>query len=400
MSLPSVVQALSLIAERIVPGPAEAVPLGAALGRVLREDVIADADEPPFAKSAMDGYAIADGDASPSFRLVGGAEPGRLPGIRVEPGTCVRILTGAPLPEGAGRVVVQEVAEAEGGRVRFRSLDGPSHVRPRGQDYRRGDRLLDAGTRLNAAALGILATAGAAAPRVAVRPRVAHLATGNELADPAAVPGPGQIRDSNSVLVAGLVAGTGAALVLQKRLGDDPSLIFAETAAAAEASDFLLISGGAGGGDHDHAREALERAGFAVHLAGVNVRPGRPLLFATRGEGESFRAAFALPGNPLSHHVTFQLFVRRALEVRMGARPAGETVSGFLDAVLPGMGNPRETYWPCAWRSEGGRFCVRPLDWTSSNHLASLREANGYLRIEAASALHEGDIVPVFLWPA
>jgi molybdopterin molybdotransferase len=399
MALPSVDQALALILERIVPGPAETVPLAEALGRILKEAATADADEPPFAKSAMDGYAIAEGDASPEFRLIGVAEPGRMPDCRVEPGTCVRIFTGAPLPEGAGRVVVQEVAEVTGDRVRFRDLAGPSYIRPRGQDYQQGDRLLDAETRLNAAALGILATAGIARPRVAVRPRIAHLTTGNELADPSEIPGPGQIRDSNSALVAGLVAEAGAALTLQKRLGDDPDLLFAETAAAAEASDFLLISGGAGGGDHDHAREALERAGFAIHLAGVDIRPGRPLLFATRGEGASFRAAFGLPGNPLSHHVTFQVFVRRAIEARMEAHPTEEIVAGILDRPLPGMRNPRDTFWPCRWRGEGGRLCVRPLDWTSSNHLASLREANGYLRIEPVSELHEGEIVCVHRWP-
>lgn len=399
MPLPSVDQALALILARIVPGPAEEAPLADALGRVLRRDAVADADEPPFAKSAMDGYAIAEGDASAEFRLVGVSEPGRMPACRVEPGTCVRILTGAPLPEGAGRVVMQEVAEVAGDRVRFRDLSGPCYVRPRGQDYRQGDRLFEAGRRLDAAALGILATAGVARPRVAVRPRVAHLATGNELADPSATPAPGQIRDSNSALVAGLIAEAGARLVLQQRLGDAPDRLFAAASAAAEASDLLLISGGAGGGDHDHAREALERAGFAVHLAGVDLRPGKPLLFATRGEGDSLRAAFGLPGNPLSHHVTFQLFVRRAIEVRMGAVPTGEIMEGFLDRPLPGMRHPRPTYWPCRWRGEGGRVCVRPLDWTSSNHLASLREANGYLRIESGSDLREGEIVSVYRWP-
>lgn len=315
-SLLSVSEARKRIDGGVFPLPPEAIPLDRALAenRVLRQGVEADADSPPFDRSAMDGYAIAAGEGE-VFRVVGAVRAGEVFAgpLPLGKGTCVRIFTGAAVPEGTVRVVMQEEAQAagkEGAEVRFNpaalGTEYPLFLRRRGEEYRRGDRLIGEGSRIGPVEAGVLAMTGVALPRVSPRPKVTHLVTGGELVPPGETPGEGQIRDSNSSLVAGLVAGAGGALVRQVRVGDDLAVLEREVAEAlAGGSDLLLISGGAGAGETDFGLRVLEEAGFAVDFAGVAVKPGKPVIFARKGKS----VAFCLPGNPLSHYVVFQLFV-------------------------------------------------------------------------------------------
>ncbi|HEY8965867.1 MAG TPA: molybdopterin molybdotransferase MoeA [Candidatus Methylacidiphilales bacterium] len=367
------------------PLPSEAVPLDAALaeGRVLRQAVEADADSPPFDRSAMDGYAIAERDPGAPYRVVGSVRAGEVfSGGPLAPGTCVRIFTGGQVPEGTVRVIMQEDAVAEGDTVRFAEAafadEAPTFVRRRGEEYLRGARLLGEGIRIGPVAASVLATVGVAFPQVSARPRVAHFVTGGELVPVGAVPGAGQIRDSNSSLVAGLVAAAGGRLVRQARVGDDQEALRRALALAVEEGvDLLLISGGAGAGETDFGRTALEEAGYAIDFAGVALRPGKPLLFgAHKGSG---KPAFCLPGNPLSHYVVFHLFVRRALERLQGMEPTEQADLVDWDGDPLGEAGGRETYHPCHWKIVSGRVEARVLNWTSSGHLASLGEANGLL---------------------
>ena len=198
----SLAEARSMIASAVQPLDAEAVPLGAALGRVLREDVAAGEDMPAFDRSAMDGYALAADDVSARFRVVAEVQPGAAAEVEIGRGECARIFTGAQIPAGATQVLMQEEAERDGEWMTPRQRDARTWIRRRGEDARRGDVLLRAGVRLGAGEMALLGQVGAVAPRVSPPVRVVHLATGNELVDPAAVPAAGQIRDSNSTLIA------------------------------------------------------------------------------------------------------------------------------------------------------------------------------------------------------
>ncbi|MDQ5980738.1 MAG: molybdopterin molybdotransferase, partial [Verrucomicrobiota bacterium] len=320
MELTPVPAALREVLSRAPQLPAERVPLAAALGRVLREPAHADLDSPPFDASAMDGYALRAADATQPLLLVGESAAGAAFAGTVGPGECVRIFTGAPVPAGADCVVKQEDTTREETKVRITNFPkAGSFIRCRGENRRAGDLVVPAGTCLGPPELAALASAGVAQPLVTRRPRVVHVVTGNELVPPDRTPAGAQIRDSNSALIAALVAQYGGELAAHAHLPDD--LAAAQAALAALPNhDVLLISGGASVGDHDFARPVLTALGYTLHFQQINLRPGKPLVFASKGD----RLAFALPGNPVSNWVTFNLFVApllRMLDTGLDAAP-------------------------------------------------------------------------------
>ncbi len=368
-------------------------PLDAALGLVLAGEVRAAEDMPAFDRSAMDGYAVPGGDASREFRVVAEIRAGDAPRGLPTDGCAARVFTGGPVPAGAC-VVMQEDVAREGDRIRLLRAPGQEFIRKQGSDARRGDVLLAAGTRLGPGEIAVLAATGNPRPLVHPRPKVAHAVTGDEIVGAGELPSPGQVRDSNGPLIAALLAQSGIAGSERARWCDDPGMLSAGVLSAQFAgADLILVSGGAGGGDHDHTRSSLEQAGFKVHCSRVNSRPGRPLLFASNGR----RLAFGLPGNPLSHFVVFHLFVARAL-----ARLGGRTPPGFqralLDSDLPEEGGKGPTFRPCRVRLEGGTLRAVPLSWNNSGHVAALTGASGLLRaIPGKPNLSRGENVDVIL---
>jgi molybdopterin molybdotransferase len=373
--------ARTLIASKVVAVDAESVSLADARGRVLRGRISAPEDIPAFDHSAVDGYAITDSD-SPSFRLVSEVKAGDIPARRIEHGECARIFTGAALPPGTARVVMQEFATREGEKVAFAPGARGANIRRKGGDARAGTVLLEEGTRTGAVELGLLAQLGVTRLSVAMRPRVVHVATGGELVDPGETPAPGQIRDSNSTLVAALVAGEGGEIVAQRRVGDEVAALLA---AVQDVSDpnwhVLLISGGASVGDYDFGRRAIERLGFAVHFHQLNLRPGKPLIFATRGR----QVAFVIPGNPLSHFVCWHVAIRAAFDALAKCVDASEFVEVCLGGERPLPGHPRETCWPARLTSRGGQLVALPLRWQSSGDLTGLGGVNALLRVPSNS---------------
>lgn len=325
----------------------------------------------------MDGYAIAESDGADRFRVIGEVQAGAIPGMRVRPGECVRIFTGAEVPGGASRVIPQEDVEREGDWMRPLARKDQTFVRRRGSEAWEGAVVLQAGTRLQAADLAILAQVGATHPLVHPRASVCHLATGNELIAPDAPLRPGSIRDTNSTLIAALVEDAAATLTGQDRCEDEPLRLrqWIENA----AGDVLLISGGASVGDYDFGARVLKETGFTIHFDKLNLRPGKPLIFATRG-GQS---AFVIPGNPVSHFVCFHVGIRLAIERLQAMRP----MWGFVAAELGGgdviRGNPRETYWPAIVEMRGGPLIAHPRKWSSSGDTFSLSGTNALLRITA-----------------
>ncbi len=391
----SLAEARASIAAHVHPLGAVTTPLAHAHGHVLREDVVAEEDFPAFDRSAMDGYAVAHDDASERFNIVGEIRPGAQPEFQLSAGECARIFTGAQMPEGSSQVIMQEDVTRDGTWMIPRERKSARHVRARGEDARTGDLLLRAGTRLRAPELALLAQVGATAPSVSPPPRVIHLVTGDELVPPGVRPGSGQIRDSNSTLVAGLLAERGARLAHQNHCHDELAALIQEVKSIPESAwDVLLISGGASVGDYDFGVEAVTKLGFHVHFRAINLRPGKPLVFATRGR----QVAFVIPGNPVSHFVVFHAAIRLALERLEAAESAWELVSVALASELAAASGDRETFWPARVFADAGRLTVRPLGWRSSGDLCGLVSANALIQVlPGAAASSAGECVKCLL---
>jgi len=289
------------------------IPLVQALGRVLSADVSSPLDLPCFTNSAMDGYALRAGDVHPgaTLRVMGSAFAGRPFAGVVGSGECVRIFTGAPLPEGADAVMVQELTEPQGSLVILRS-PGPmspgENVRHQGEELRRGDRLLSAGRILRPADLGLLAVAGCGEVAVVRRLRVAFLATGDELADPGEQLAPGFIYESNRPVLHALLSEMGVEPIDLGRVGDDRDAIREAMRQGAGQADVLITTGGASVGDADHVVDLLRELG-QMEFWKVAIKPGKPFVFGRLGS----TPIFGLPGNPVSMMVTFLQLVRPAL---------------------------------------------------------------------------------------
>lgn len=392
----SLAEARALIAAAVHSLDAERVPLAEAHGRVLREDVAADTDLPAFDRSAMDGYALGADDDSARFRVVAEIQPGAALAVEIRRGECVRIFTGAALPPGAIRVLMQEDCARAAEWMTPQRRDARDWIRRRGEDARAGEILLRAGQWLRAGEVSLLAQLGAVQPLVSPRVRVRHFTTGNELVPPAATPGPGQIRDSNSALIAALLAESGAQLTGQARCGDALDTLIAAIESAGADWDALLLSGGASVGDYDFGARALTALGFTIHFRQINLRPGKPLIFATRGR----QLAFVIPGNPVSHFVTYHVAIQLALDCLTGAPHSWPIASAELTADLPAQPPGRETFWPAHVSATARGLRVHPLPWQSSGDLRGLLGANALLPLAPATGpLQSGDPLPVLLLP-
>ena len=299
-----------------------------ALGRVLAEDVLADHDVPGFANSAMDGFAVRAGPAGRVLRVVGESRAGAPSPVGVGDGEAVRISTGAALPDGADAILAAEDADDRGETVTARQALSPGHhVRGPGEDLCAGETVLRAGTTLGAAELGLAVEAGRATVRCARRPRVAVLATGDELVAPGLPLRHGQLHNSNAITLGALARRAGAELVSSAEVADDAQATRAAIGRALEGADVLLLTGGVSVGPHDHVKPALAALGVQEVFWRVALRPGKPLWFGTRGA----QLVFGLPGNPVSAVVCFLLFARPALAALQGAPappPRGRAVLG------------------------------------------------------------------------
>ena len=296
----------------------ETVTIDDALDRVLAHDVRATGDVPPFPASAMDGYAIAGGEAPGQLTVTGESQAGRPYTGTLRPDQAIRISTGAAVPASAVAVIRQEDVIARDGVIEtLLAVPAGNNIRQAGEDMRAGELVLATGTRLGAAELGAAVAAGAGELTVARRPVVSVLCTGDELREPGVPLAPGEIHNSNGPMLRALAIKQGASAQTAIQLPDDAAATEAALGHALENCDVLIVSGGVSVGPHDHVKPALSRLGVREHFWGVALQPGKPTWFGNRGPV----LVFALPGNPVSAAVTFSLFTRPALEALLGLAP-------------------------------------------------------------------------------
>jgi molybdopterin molybdotransferase len=394
MSLPSVEEALARMLGRITPLEVEDAPLTQADGRRLVRAVTAMRDQPPFDASAMDGWAVRSEDVFDGGRLavIGESVAGRRFDRPVGPGETVRIFTGAALPPGSDRVVVQEDVVVDGDVAIFSPTRKPANnVRPRGCDYQAGEVLLAEGVRMNPWRLALAASAGAATVRCGRRPATAILATGDELAAPGQAVGPDQIYNATSPALTAFIRRMGGEAVEIATAGDDRAAISAAVSGA--GFDLLVTIGGASVGDHDLVRPALRDLGAALYVEGVAMRPGKPVWFAVLPDG---RPVLGLPGNPASALVGAELFLGPVLAALQGEGPAETFAPAVLDGPLPTNG-PREHYVRArAVADASGRLRATPFANQDSSMVSVMAAANVLIRRAAhAPGLDEGAHVDV-----
>ncbi len=376
------------------PLAVEPVALNEARGRVLARDVTALRDQPPFSASAMDGWAVRAGDGAGARRIIGESAAGHgFPGP-LGPGEAVRIFTGAALPAGADAVIMQEDARREGQTVIVPEVSPWRYVRPAGLDFRAGETLLAAGASLDPWRLALAAAAGGASLEVHAAPRVAILATGEEVMPPGSTPGPFQIFDSGSTALAALVESWGARAPRLPIVGDDAAATAAAVVAA--GGDLVVTLGGASVGDHDIVKPALARLGLTLIVESVAVRPGKPTWFGILKDG---RPVLGLPGNPASALVCAELFLRPILRVLQGARPGPNLVSAR--ATTPMAAGGEREHWMRArlTHGAGGEIWVSPLENQDSSLVTIFAAADALVRrprgAPAAAAGDTVDILPL-----
>jgi molybdopterin molybdotransferase len=402
-TLPGVEAARALMLAAVRPLPPEMIALVDAAGRTLAAPVRALRDQPPFPASAMDGYAVRRADIltlPAPLGVAGESAAGR--GYRgvVQPGEAVRIFTGAPVPDGADWIVIQENTSRDGQTVLVSAAGEAANIRPQGGDFQAGAELLPPCARLDATALGLAASAGAGMLACVRKARVSILATGAELVAPGAAPGPDQIFESVTPAIAALTADWGAAPRRLETARDDAAAIQAAVTAALETTDLFVVIGGASVGDHDLARPAFGTLGAALSVQGVAVRPGKPVWFGVLPGGA---LVLGLPGNPASAQVCARLFLRPLLDALHGRDPQSGLglVLARAGAALPANG-PRE-HWMRARVSvdRAGRLVATAFADQDSSLQTVLAGANALLvRAPGAPAAPPGDGVRVLMFGA
>lgn len=385
-----VADALATVLQHAKPLKTEVAALTtAALGQVLAVDIVADMDSPPFAKSLRDGYAVRSADcaaAGAELKVIEEVPAGKVPAKPVGAGEATRIFTGAPIPDGADAVVMQEHTEKlDGGRVRVAdpAVKPRQWVYAQGTEMQAGAVVLAKGTPINPTAYGVLASVGKTAVPAFPFPRVGIIVTGDEVIEANMKPRLGQIRNSNGPMLAAQTVRAGG---LPRYLGiarDDHAITKSLVGEGIDVSDVVLIAGGMSVGDFDVVPAVLNDLGVAVHFRQIRVKPGKPILFGTTAKG---KLVFGLPGNPVSAFVGFELFVRPAVRILGGHAEAGPRTIRLPLAEGLAESNDRPTYRPAKLEPHATGWTVRPLATTGAPDLVSLQPADALLVLPAGDA--------------
>jgi molybdopterin molybdotransferase len=396
----SIEEALKLVIEHARPLAPRRMPLSEAAGLLLAEDITSEVNSPPYDKALMDGYAVRSADREPERRVLEEIAAGDVPHFPLTPGTASRIMTGAPLPEGADAVVQVELTEmVDDATVGLQQVDIPyrKNVLPLGTSLRVGDSVLKSGAELRPIEVAVLAEVGRGMVTAIPRPKVAVLPTGNELVPVGDRPATGQIRNSNGPMLIAMATRAGTDAV-ELGIARDNRQELARLIKHGLSADILVLSGGVSAGKFDLVPQVLNELGVRQVFHKIALRPGKPLWFGVKVEQERRTLVFALPGNPVSSLVCFELFVRPAIEILSGRRfDKWSTFSAKLSSAFAFSGG-RAACLP-AWIT--GSTCgevptVTILPWHGSADIFSLTKANGLAQFRGdARSLEAGALIDV-----
>jgi molybdopterin molybdotransferase len=358
-----------------------------ALGAVLAADQMSRVHLPPFDKASMDGYAVLDGDSRDTYEVMETVMAGDTPTATLRPGAAVKVMTGAPVPLGAGRVIPIEHVRQSPGSIQVLRRTDDRNICSMGENLRAGDAVLRAGRLLGPLEIANLIGCGIVEVEVFRPVRLAIMSTGDEIVDDPRDLGPGKIMNTNGPMLAMLGRRFGLEIVSEASIPDRREETVAAIRRAAASADFVLLSGGVSVGDRDLVADALAEAGLSVHFSCVAVKPGRPLCFAT-GPGA---AVFGLPGNPVAVYVLFHLFVLRAAGRMCGGRWGTREITFVLGQEFRRGKTDRTEFVPCHIGADG---LLAVVEYHGSAHLSALLEADGLMVVPSGvSAIPSGQAV-------
>jgi len=391
-------EAREAILDRVSPLPSRSLRLEEALGLFASEDVRAVLPLPTFNNSAMDGYAVkfADTASAKPIRIIGEQPAGASQGLKVDAGSAVRIFTGAPMPEGADAVIMQEDVDlVEGAIICKEPVIFEENVRLAGCDLCAGQRIIERGNELTPQRLAVLASQGFTEVRAGTLPRVALVTTGDELVPPGQPLRSGQLYNSNGLMLATLVKQLIPAEITSVHVPDDLAQTTEALRELSASHDFVILSGGVSVGDHDHVKPALQALDITPVFWRVKIKPGKPLVFAQSDTAGHCCTFFGLPGNPVSSFVTWQVFVRAALLKASGANEASQQLPVANATLTLPLKNRGDRPHFVRGRSENGQFTA--LGVQQSHALFGLSQCNALLRMEPEEQIEAGEVRAVFL---
>jgi len=367
------------------------VPLAQAHGRVLAQDVFSDMDMPPFDKSAMDGYACRRADLDKPLEVIEIIPAGVVPAKMIAPGTCAKLMTGGMLPQGADMVMMVEDTEPAGeNKIRFTGTKSSDNFCLAGEDIRENDLVLKRGTLLRPQHIAILASVGCAGPLVYDQPVMGVLSTGDELVEPHQKPAPSQIRNSNAAQLMAQIDNIGAKPQYFGIVADTLAATREAIEGAIDKCNILLLSGGVSMGDFDYVPQVLHETGFEVLFKSIAVQPGRPTVFARKGN----MYLFGLPGNPVSSFVQFELLVKPLILALMGSKYSPVQLLLPMGTTFTRRNTRRKSFIPVVIK-QGKVF---PVDYHGSAHIHAYVEAHGIVSVEIGkTTIAEGELADVRL---
>ncbi len=382
-------EAVNIIQSYSSAGEPETADLDSALNRILAEDIFSDMDMPPFNKSAMDGFACRLADIEQELEIIETIPAGKDPSMNIGQGQCSRIMTGAPVPDGADCVVMVEDTAIVDGKMKVLNHPGKSNICLLGEDVRKGDTVLEKGTRLKPQHISVLAAVGHVRPLVFREPAVAVIITGDEIVEPHIKPPHSKIRNSNGFQMLSLLKNSGCKAEYHGIFSDNMTILENVINRAFETSEILIITGGASRGDYDLVPPVLEKLGFNVHFTQVAIQPGKPFSFSTRDS----LVCFGLSGNPVSSFVQFKLLVRPYISVLLGKKKGSSCIKLRMGENITRKNTEREFFFPVDITEELQAF---PLEFHGSAHISALTDAFGIASIPAGKKfIEKGDFTDV-----
>lgn len=352
----------------------EKVRLMDSLGRVLGQNIVSTISMPPFDKSAMDGYAIAADDDSKKFEIVEIIAAGDVPQKTITKGQCSKIMTGAVLPPGAGKVIRREVTEEKDGFMFLTGEDKNINICYLGEDVKPGDVVLKTGHLIRPPEVGIIASMGLDTVQVYKKPRVGIVTTGSEIVAPGQPLAKGQIYNSNAYSISAQVIQTGAEVIFAGIVSDDKEHIKEKIASLLDETQMILISGGVSVGDFDFVPGILKELGIGLHFDKIAVQPGKPTVFGTKDDV----LLFGLPGNPVSTFIIFEVFVKKTLYRLMGHEYTPLFLKGVMKKDFHRKRADRTFFAPVTYDNEGQ---VEAVEYHGSAHFTALSHANALLTV-------------------